>query len=106
MRNIGFLAAFLTVLLVLLITGCVVHVSDSAYDGGTVVVTNNSNKSFKGMVWTDSKELFNGTIRAWKTKSFRISDDCTVYTNFESDNGGVSSPSGYVSKGRVLILDL
>jgi len=74
--------------------------------GGTVVITNNSNKSFSGRVWTDSYELFNGTIRAWKTKMFHVSEECTVYTYFESDNGGKSNPSGRVSKHRTLVLDL
>jgi len=74
--------------------------------GGTVLVTNNSNKSFKGKVWTDSHELFDGTIRAWNTKTFHVSEECTVYTYFESDNGGKSNPSGYVSRYRTLVLDL
>jgi len=105
MRKMRFLAVFGMVLLALLISSCVVNVPDSAYYGGTVIVKNNSNKSFRGTVRTDSRELFNGTIRAWNSKTFRI-DEGTVYTDFESDNGGVSNPSGYVSKGRVLILDL
>jgi len=106
MRNIGRLAAFSTVLLALLISGCVVHVSDSAFDKGTVIVKNESNKSFKGTVRTDSKVLFSGTISAWDSKVFRISDEGTVYTDFESDNGGVSKPSGYVSSRTILILEL
>jgi len=107
MKNIRFLVAFWMVLLALLATGCVVNVSDDdAFDGGTVVVKNDSNKSFKGTVRTNSKVLFNGTIHAKDSKVFRISDKGTVYTEFESDNGGVSNPSGYVSNGRLLILDL
>jgi hypothetical protein len=75
-------------------------------EGGTVIVTNNSNRDFYGRVWTDSKELYNGKIRAWNSKSFRVSEEGTVYTDFESGNGGKSNPSGYVSRNRTLILDL
>jgi hypothetical protein len=99
-------ATFLVILLVWFVIGCVVNVPESESEGGTVIVTNNSNKSFKGAVWTDSKELFNGTIRAWNAKTFRVSEECRVYTDFESDNGGKSSPSGYVSRYKTLILDL
>ena len=55
---------------------------------------------------TDSKELFNGKIRAWNARSFHVSEDCTVYTDFESASGNKSNPSGSVSGSRTLILDL
>ena len=100
------LAAFLVVFLAWFVIGCAVNVPENTFDGGTVIVTNNSNKNFKGTVWTASKELFNGTIRAWNTKTFRVPEESYVYTDFESDNGGKSSPSGYVSRYRTLILDL
>jgi hypothetical protein len=75
-------------------------------EGGTVIITNNTNKEYFGRVWTDSKELYNGRIRAWNVKTFFVSKDDSVYTDFESDDGGKSSPSGHVSRGRTLILDL
>jgi len=78
----------------------------SALEGGTVIITNNSNKEYTGRVWTDSKVLFNGRIRAWNIKSFYVSEDCNVYTDFESGNGGKSNPSGHVSGSGTLILDL
>jgi len=106
MRNNGLFLVVLAVLFALLVSGCSVNVPESYLDGGTVIITNQSNKSFNGTVWTDSQELFNGTIHAWNSKSFRVSEDGNVYTDFESGNGGTSSPSGYVSRGRTLILDL
>ena len=75
-------------------------------EGGTVIITNNTNKEYVGRVWTDSKELYNGRIRAWNAKTFFVSKDDSVYTDFKSDDGGKSSPSGHVSRGRTLILDL
>jgi len=75
-------------------------------EGGTVIITNNTNKEYVGRVWTDSKELYNGRIRAWNAKTFFVSKDDSVYTDFESAGGGKSSPSGHVSRGRTLILDL
>ena len=74
--------------------------------GGTVIITNNTNKEYSGRVWTDSEELYNGRIRAWNSKTFFVSKDDSVYTDFESNGGGKSSPSGYVSRGGTLILDL
>jgi len=106
-----FLVLTFSILLMIVIGlgSCHVHIdtdTDRDRDRGNVVITNNSNKSFKGKVWTDSYEIFNGTIRAWHTKSFCVSDGCTVYTDFESDNGGKSNPSGRVSRHRTLVLDL
>ena len=75
-------------------------------EGGTVIITNNTNKEYVGRVWTDSKELYNGRIRAWNAKTFFVSKDDSVYTDFESNDGGKSSPSGYVSRGRTLIIEL
>ena len=94
------------VCVLLLVAFCLVNCSSSSLTGGTVIITNNSSESFSGKIWTDSKELFNGTIRSWNSKSFYISDDCNVYTDFESDNGEKYNPSGHVSGGRSLILDL
>jgi hypothetical protein len=75
-------------------------------ENGYVIITNNSNKEFTGRVWTDSKELYNGKIRAWNSKSFHVSEEGTVYTDFESGNGSKSTPSGYISRNQMLILDL
>ena len=75
-------------------------------EGGTVIITNYSNKEYIGRVWTDSKELFSGRIRAWNARSFYVSEDVTVYTDFESGSGNKSNPSGSVSGSRTLILDL
>jgi len=106
MRNNGFYLVVLAVLFALLACGCSVNVPESYLDGGTVIISNQSNKRFNGTVRTDSQQLFKGTIRAWNSKSFRVSEDSNVYTHFESGNGGTSSPSGYVSRGRTLVLDL
>ena len=106
MKSKGILSTILMVLLAWFVTSCVVDVPESVFDGGTVIITNNSNRSFNGTVWTDSTELFNGTIRAWNSKTFRLFENGRVYTEFESSNGGKSRPSGYVSRGRLLILDL
>jgi arginine decarboxylase-like protein len=78
----------------------------SDWKDGTVIITNNTNRDFTGRVWTDTKELYNGRIHAWGTKLFHVSEEGTVYTDFESSNGGKSNPSGYVSRNRTLILDL
>ena len=80
--------------------------SCSNLEGGTVIITNNTNKEYSGRIWTDSEELYNGRIRAWNAKTFYVSKDYSVYTDFESNDGGKSSPSGYVSRGGTLILDL
>ena len=88
------------IVVLLLITAC------GNMEGGTVIINNNSKKEFTGRVWTDSKELFNGKIRAWNARSFHVSEDCTVYTDFESASGNKSNPSGSVSGSRTLILDL
>ena len=80
--------------------------SCGSLEGGTVIITNNTNKEYVGRVWTDSEELYNGRISAWNAKTFFVSKDDSVYTDFESNDGGKSSPSGYVSRGRTLILDL
>ena len=101
MENSKSRLVFLTVLIVLFMTSCAIDL-----DEGTVIITNNSNKDFNGKVWTDIEELFNGRIRAWNTKSFRVSDGSTVYTDFETTNGSKSNPSGRVSRNRTLILDL
>jgi len=105
MKGKIFLVVTFSILLMIVIGLGSCHVDVDA-DDGTVLITNNSNRSFKGKVWTDSHELFDGTIRAWHTKSFHVSDECTVYTSFESDDGGKSSPSGRVSRHRTLVLDL
>jgi hypothetical protein len=80
--------------------------SCGSLDGGTVIITNNTNKEYAGRVWTDSEELYNGRIRAWNAKTFLVSKDDSVYTDFESNDGDKSSPSGYVSRGRTLIIEL
>jgi hypothetical protein len=90
--------SFLAILL--LMAGC------CNLEGGTVIITNNSNREYTGRVWTDTHELFNGTIRSWRTKTFFVSENINVYTDFESSNGNSSNPSGYVSRGVSLILDL
>ena len=80
--------------------------SCSNLEGGTVIITNNTNKEYVGRVWTDSQELYNGKISAWNAKTFFVSKDNSVYTDFESSDGSKSSPSGYVSRARMLILEL
>ncbi len=106
MRNKGLFLVVLAVLFALSVNGCSVNVPESYYNGGTVIITNHSSKSFSGTVWTDSQELFNGTIRAWNSKTFHVPEESSVYTHFKSGNGNTSSPSGYVSSGRTLVLDL
>jgi len=98
------LLGFAGVLIVLLIAAC--NIEDGNWKIGTVIVTNKSNRDFVGMVWTEEKELFNGRIRAWNTRTFFVSNGLVVHTEFESTNGGKSSPSGRVSNYRTLILDL
>ena len=73
---------------------------------GIVVVINNSNRSLKGSVWTDSKEIFYGTIGAWGKKTFCVPQGCKVYTEFECDKGCISKPSGNVPEDEVLFLEL
>ena len=90
----------------LMLASCTLVISDRDFEGGTVVIANNSDEIFVGRVWTDSKELYNGKIRAWSSKTFKVSVEKTVYAEFESANGITSNPSGYVSGGRTLILDL
>jgi len=80
--------------------------SCSNLEGGTVIITNNTNKDYVGRVWTDSQELYNGRISAWNAKTFFVSKDNSVYTDFESSDGNKSSPSGYVSRARTLIIEL
>jgi hypothetical protein len=94
------------VLLALFVSACTVVVPHSVFEGGTVIITNNSNKNFSGSVWTDSRELYNGKIHAWDSKSFRVTEEGVVYTDFRSANGSKSNPSGYVSHGSSLVLDL
>ena len=91
----------LAILIAIFITACAVD-----WEDGTVIITNNTNRDFIGRVWTDSKELYNGRIHAWNSKLVHVSEEGTVYTDFESSNGGKSNPSGYISKNRTLILDL
>jgi hypothetical protein len=98
MKNYKIILVFLVTLL--LMVGC------SNLEGGSVIITNNSNREYTGRIWTDSQELFNGTIRSWRTRTFFVSENINVYTDFESSNGNRSSPSGYVSRGVSLILDL
>jgi hypothetical protein len=95
------------VFIVLLMTGCKVVVSDHEYDDrGTIIIKNNTDKCFNGTVWADSRQLFNGTIHAWKSKSFHVHDNCYVHADFESDDGCRSRPSGYVKRDRTLVLEL
>ena len=101
MKNNRWYLFFFAVLIALFMTACRLDL-----DEGLVIITNNSNRDFNGRVWTASKELYSGKIRAWNSKSFRVFDEGTVYTDFESSNGGKSNPSGYVSRGNTLILDL
>ena len=101
MKSNWYLLIVLAILIVLFATACRLDL-----DGGTVIITNSSNKDFNGRVWTDTKELYNGRVHAWNSKSFHVFEEGTVYTDFESSNGGNSNPSGYVSRGRTLILDL
>ena len=101
MKSNMYFLIVLAILIAVFMTACTLDL-----DGGSVIITNNSNKTFNGRVWTDSGELYNGRIRAWNSKSFRVFEEGTVYTDFESSNGGKSNPSGYVSRGRTLILDL
>ena len=91
----------LAILIAIFITACSLD-----WEGGTVIITNNTNRDFNGRVWTDTKEFYNGRIHAWDSKIFLISEEGTVYTDFESSNGGKSNPSGYISRNRTLILDL
>jgi len=90
----------LVVLIISILTAC------STIEGGNVIITNNSNKEYVGRVWTDSNELFNGRIRAWNSKVFYVNENKMVYTDFESVDDNKSSQSGFVSRGRSLILDL
>ena len=92
---------FVAVLIVLFMTSCTLDL-----DEGTVIITNNPNRNFHGRVWTDAEDLFNGRIRAWNTKSFRVFDGSIVYTDFETTDGIKSNPSGRVSRNRTLILNL
>jgi hypothetical protein len=95
------------IFIALLMTGCKIVVSDDVYDDrGTVIIENNTNKRFEGAVWTDTKDLFDGTIRAGQSKTFHVYRNCTVYTDFETSDGHRSNPSGYVKKGRTLVLEL
>jgi hypothetical protein len=95
------------IFVVLSMTGCKIVVSDDDYDdGGTIIIENNSSKCFEGSVWTDSRDLFDGTIHAWQSKSFHVHKNCTVYADFVSDDGYRSKSSGHVKKGRTLVLEL
>ena len=95
---------FLPVLVILIAAFMMACTSD--WEGGTIIITNNTKRDFVGRVWTDTKELYNGRIHAWHSKLFHVYEEGTVYTDFESGNGGKSNPSGYVSRNRTLILDL
>ena len=106
MKNIGFFAAFVAVLLALFASSCTINFPEGEFDGGTVVITNNSNRNFKGTVWTDSGKIFSGTIRAGDSKVFCVPEEGKVYPRFECSNGCTSSPSGYASEDSVLILEL
>jgi len=101
MKKHKWILAYLAVLFSLFMTS-----SCSNLEGGTVIITNNTNKEYVGRVWTDSEELYNGRISAWNAKTFFVSKDNNVYTDFESGDGVKSSPSGYVSRARTLILGL
>ena len=96
----------LAVLFSLFMTASCGSLEGGTVKGGTVIITNNTNKEYTGRVWTDSEELYNGRIRAWNAKTFFVSKDDSVYTDFESNDGNKSSPSGHVSRGRTLILEL
>jgi len=104
MKNNRCLLGFAGVLIIILMVAC--NVENDSWKGGTVIVTNNTNRDFVGRVWTDEKELFNGRIRAWNTRTFFVSDGITVYTDFECSNGNKSNPYGSVANYRTLILDL
>ena len=91
----------LAILIAIFMASCTTDWAD-----GIVIITNNTNRDFVGRVWTDTKELYNGRIHAWGTKLFHVSEEGTVYTDFESSNGGKSNPSGYISRNRTLVLDL
>ena len=82
------------------------HKHNHEHDYGIVVVINNSNRSLRGSVWTDSKELFCGTIGAWERKTFCVPKKCKVYTDFECEKGCKSNPSGNASEDEVLFLEL
>ena len=99
MKNNRWVFAVWMVLIIVCMASC-------SLDGGTIIITNNSNREYYGRVWTDSKEIYHGRIRAWNSKSFYVSGEANVHTDFETGNGGKSNPSGYISGGRTLILDL
>ena len=101
MKNNRCFLLVLAILFALFMAACA---SDG--EGGTVIITNNTNRDFVGRIWTDTNELYNGRIHAWNSKLFHVSEEGTVYTDFESSNGGKSNPSGYISRNRTLILDL
>ena len=99
MKKNGRFLIFLVVLIALLVAGCTL-------DEGTVIITNNSKKDFYGRAWTDTEELYKGSIHAWNSKFFNVPFGVLVYTDFESSDGDKSNPSGRVTKNRTLILDL
>jgi len=101
LKNNKFIFIVLAILIAWFMTACT-----TGWEDGTVIIVNNTNRDFVGRVWTDTKELYNGRIHAWGTKLFHVSEEGTVYTDFESSNGGKSNPSGYISRNRTLILDL
>ena len=108
-RKIFGFAAFIIVLMsVLAFSSChIEYHGDNSKDECRVIVRNNSSRDYCGTVWTEKKELFDGTIRAWSSKTFYVSDDCTVYTYFKSTCGSYNAyPKGKANSHKTLILEL